>query len=138
MHFKFDVTNGKELDVANMTLGQLKAIYEAQSDKVKKMQESGELSSLHSDFDAVETSYVTSQLKIMDTIDRTLVQIGQAEEEIYDSLAEADGTIRTADASGLLSMVSLSTDDRTLANLQIAEGMAENASDHAVLANSLK
>lgn len=37
LHFKFDVTNGKELDVANMTLGQLKAIYEAQSDKIKQM-----------------------------------------------------------------------------------------------------
>ena len=31
----------------------------------------------------------------MDVVDRTLVQIGQAEEEIYESLNEADGRIRT-------------------------------------------
>lgn len=81
---------------------------------------------------------MTSQLKIMDTIDRTLVQIGQAEEEIYESLQESNGTIRTAGSSGLQSLLTLSNDDRTLANLQIAEVMAEEASDHAVLANSLK
>lgn len=37
LHFKYDITNGKELDIENMTLGELKALYAAQTDKVRQM-----------------------------------------------------------------------------------------------------
>lgn len=42
-HFPYDITNGGELDIDQMTLGELKAIFEKQSEKIKLMQESGEL-----------------------------------------------------------------------------------------------
>lgn len=77
-------------------------------------------------------------MRINDSIDRTLAQIGQAEEEIYEQLQEADPRIRTANSEGLQDFLSLSADDRTLGNLQVAEAMADDSSDHAVLANQLK
>jgi hypothetical protein len=58
-----------------MTLGQLKAMYRSQSDKVKEMQESGELSDLYKEFQEVESAYHTGHLKLMDALERAEAQI---------------------------------------------------------------
>ena len=36
-HFSYNITDGSDLKVEDMTLGQLKAMYRSQSDKVKEM-----------------------------------------------------------------------------------------------------
>jgi len=74
-HFSYNITDGSELNVEDMTLGELKTIYRNQSDKVREMQVSGELAALHKEYSEVEGAYTTSHLKIMDALERAEVQI---------------------------------------------------------------
>lgn len=34
-HFTYDITNGGKLDIDNMTIGELKSIFEKQNEKIK-------------------------------------------------------------------------------------------------------
>jgi hypothetical protein len=74
-HFSYNIIDGSELDVEDMTLGELKTIYRNQSDKVREMQASGELAKLHQEYTEVEGAFTTSHLKIMDALERAEVQI---------------------------------------------------------------
>jgi len=138
MHFNYDITSGKEMDIENMTLGELKTIFAAQSDKIKAMQASGELQSLHKEYDDVEGAYLTGYLQVTDHLDRAIAQIGQSEDDIYTQLMESDARIRLH-AQGTFSMaISLAHGDITLNNLQIADKMAESGRDNQVHATELR
>lgn len=138
-HFKYDIQNGKELNIEEMTLGDLKKIYMAQSEKVQQMQKSGELQQLHKDFEEVENAYLTSHLKINDALDRALVQIAQAEDEIYTALRESDNRLRLHnDDSAFSGLMTISQGDIALNNLQLAGQMGESNSDHAIQENLLR
>lgn len=53
------------------TLGDLIECYDAKSEKVDAMVESGELEKLHQEFATVENDYTAAHKKMMDTIERT-------------------------------------------------------------------
>ena len=138
-HFSYNITDGSELDVEDMTLGELKTIYRNQSDKVREMQASGELTKLHEEFAEVESAYNTSHLKIMDALDRAEVQITQAEDEINRNLYESDARVRLHKSDdAITSLMTMTAGDVTLHNLQIAQQMGESNTDHALLAEELR
>jgi hypothetical protein len=136
-HFKYDITNGGQIDIDKMTMGELKAIFEKMNDKVKQMQESGELDTFLSEYSANKNAFTTGEVKIMADLDQAISQIAQAESEIYDSLRESDGRIQQVDGAGIVGLVSGNIGDVTLNNLQLADAMGESSRDHAILARQL-
>jgi len=137
-HFSYDLLNGKELDVEEMTLGELKQIFLAQSETIKNMQQTGELQRLHEEFDAVDSACTVGQSKITDALDRAWRQIAETEDEIYESLQEADQRIRKHAAGEESGFLSVAHGDITLNNLQIADQLSADNHDHAVRAGQLR
>jgi len=94
---------------------------------------------MHREWDSVEQAYNTNRLKIGDALDRTLAQVAQAEDEIYEQLRESDNRIMMhSDSGSLLDMISISHGDNALNNLQMAQQMGQESADHAVQANQLR
>jgi len=56
-HFTFDITNGGKLDIDQMTLGELKSIFEKQNQKIKEMYESGELEKFLKEYNDCEQQF---------------------------------------------------------------------------------
>ena len=137
-HFSYDLLNGRELDVEEMTLGELKQIFLAQSETIKHMQQTGELQRLHEEFDAVDSACTIGHSKINDALDRTWQQIAQTEDEIYEGLSEADKRIRKHEAGEESGFLSVAHGDITLNNLQIADQLSADSHDHAVRASQLR
>ena len=136
-HFKYDITNGGKIDIDQMTLGELKAIFEKMNDKVKQMQESGELDAFLEQYKANKDAFVAGEAKIMEDLDAQLNQIETHEAEIYDSLRENDNRIQQVHGAGVEGLMSGNIGDVTLNNLQIADSLADGSHDNAVLAKQL-
>lgn len=136
-HFKYDITNGGQIDIDQMTLGELKTIFEKMNDNVKQMQESGELDTFLSEYAANKDAFTTGEVKIMNDLDSAVAKIAEHEAEIYDSLRENDARIQQIHGAGVQGLMTGNIGDVTLNNLQLADSLGETSSDNAILARQL-
>ena len=86
---KQDYLQGNRDVNLDLTVNEAGKLYNA-SDKIKSLAESGELQELHDrcsqQAKAVESGYI----KVMDLLDRTMQQVQEAEQEIYDELVDSE------------------------------------------------
>lgn len=136
--FSYDVTNGGKLDINEMTLGELKSIFEKRNEKITEMYESGELETFLKEWNATSQQFNADQATMMDTLDQVEASISNAESEIYDSLAESDARIASHNQDDVQAALSFGSDDVSLGNLQIADSMGETSGDHAIQARALR
>ena len=84
-----DYLQGNREVSLDLTVAEASKLYNA-SDSVRAAAESGQLQALHQKIidqgKAIEVGYI----KVMDQLDRTLQQISEAEQDIYDDLVDAD------------------------------------------------
>ena len=119
-----------------MTLKESEFLYSA-NEKIKKMAKSGELQSLHTKCNDLESAVETGYLKVVDHLDRALAQIAQTEQDIYQSLDSVD-RLRSHNSSSIADVLSLSAGSVALDNYVIVSGAAEKNAELASQANSLK
>ena len=101
------------------------------------MAKSGELQSLHTKCNDLESAVETGYLKVVDHLDRALAQIAQTEQDIYQSLDSVD-RLRSHNSSSIADVLSLSAGSVALDNYVIVSGAAEKNAELASQANSLK
>ena len=119
-----------------MTLKESEFLYSA-NEKIKEMAKSGELQSLHTKCNDLESAVETGYLKVVDHLDRALAQIAQTEQDIYQSLDSID-RLRSHNSSSIADVLSLSAGSVALDNYVIVSGAAEKNAELASQANSLK
>ena len=119
-----------------MTLKESEFLYSA-NEKIKEMAKSGELQSLHTKCNDLESAVETGYLKVVDHLDRALAQIAQTEQDIYQSLDSVD-RLRSHNSSSIADVLSLSAGSVALDNYVIVSGAAEKNAELASPANSLK
>lgn len=119
-----------------MTLKESEFLYSA-NEKIKEMAKSGELQSLHTKCNDLESAVETGYLKVVDHLDRALAQIAQTEQDIYQSLDSVD-RLRSHNSSSIADVLSLSAGSVALDNYVIVSGAAEKNAELASQANSLK
>ena len=70
-------------------------------------------------------------LKVMNQLDRTLAQIGEMEDEIYEDMRESENLerIRSHTSTSIMDVASLSGDDISLENYQLVKGLAQTKSE---------
>jgi len=119
-----------------MTLKESEFLYSA-NEKIKEMAKSGELQSLHTKCNDLESAVETGYLKVVDHLDRALAQIAQTEQDIYQSLDSVD-RLRSHNSSSIADVLSLSAGSVALDNYVIVSGAAEKNAELANQANSLK
>ena len=119
-----------------MTLKESEFLYSA-NEKIKEMAKSGELQSLHTKCNDLESAVETGYLKVVDHLDRALAQIAQTEQDIYQSLDSVD-RLRSHNSSSIADVLYLSAGSVALDNYVIVSGAAEKNAELASQANSLK
>ena len=119
-----------------MTLKESEFLYSA-NEKIKEMAKSGELQSLHTKCNDLESAVETGYLKVVDHLDRALAQIAQTEQDIYQSLDSVD-RLRSHNSNSIADVLSLSAGSVALDNYVIVSGAAEKNAELASQANSLK
>lgn len=119
-----------------MTLKESEFLYSA-NEKIKEMAKSGELQSLHTKCNDLESAVETGYLKVVDHLDRALAQIAQTEQDIYQSLDSVD-RLRSHNSSSIADVLSFSAGSVALDNYVIVSGAAEKNAELANQANSLK
>lgn len=82
-----DYVEGKREINLNLTVMEAEYLFTA-NEKVKKMAASGELQKLHSHCDDLASQVDTAYIKTMDILNRTELQINQAENDIYEEIQE--------------------------------------------------
>jgi hypothetical protein len=82
------VKGSREINL-DLTLLEAEFLFTA-SDKIKAMAASGELQKLHKKCDSLEVSVDTAYTKTMELLNRTELQINQAENDIVEDYAESD------------------------------------------------
>lgn len=87
---------------------------------------SGELAKFHEKCSALEDSVAGGYLKVVDQLDRSLQQINETEDDIYDSLRDSKDLERLRFHSDpqykVLDSLSLSSGNRSVENLAIVQG----------------
>lgn len=74
----------------------------------------------------------------MDHLDRTLAQINQTEEEVYEALSSEDNRLRSHNKASLYDHLAFSSSSASIENLMIVEKMAESNSAYAGQAHQLR
>ena len=120
----------------DLTVSEASKLYNA-NDDVRAAAESGELQALHQKIidqgKAIEVGYI----KVMDQLDRTLQQISEAEQDIYDDLvdAEIEGLHRLDDnkhKDALFNFLA-SSGNTSLENYEIVKRVATEKGDSDVV-----
>ena len=107
------------------------------SDKVKEMGASGALAALHNKCQELDDAVAAGYLKVMDGLDRTLQQIDETEDDIYEQLRDNHDLFRLrlhSDKTHLiLDNLSLSGGNRSVENLTITQGCDAAATESDIL-----
>ena len=120
-----------------MTVAEAAKLFNA-GDKIRSMAESGKLQELHKrcidQAQAVETGYI----KVMDSLDRTLQQVCEAEQDIYDELldSEIDGMnkLNTGEqGETIFNHLSFVDSTSPLENYEIVRRIAEQKGDSDIV-----
>lgn len=82
---KADYVKGSRQINLDLSLTDAEFLFTA-NESVKKMAETGELQKLHQKCDELASKVDTAYLKAMDLLNRTELQMNQAENDIYDDL----------------------------------------------------
>jgi hypothetical protein len=84
----FDYMGGnRELNL-NLAIHEAESLFNA-NDKIKEMAASGELAAFHKKCAELDDAVSAGYLKTMDQLDRTLNQINETEDEIYEGLRDS-------------------------------------------------
>ena len=91
------------------------------------MAQSGELQAFHKRYADKLSSVETGYLKVMDQLERTLQQIGEMEDGIYEDMRDAEGLERLKNHSDttIVDLVSFSGDNIAIENYLIVKGLAQ-------------
>jgi len=120
----------------NLSVKESEFLFNA-SDKIKEMGASGELAALHAKCAELDDSVTGGYLKVMDALDRTLQQINETEDDIYDGLRDNNDLERVrlhSDAKyAFFDAVGLSAGNRSVENLTLAQGCDAAASEAEML-----
>lgn len=121
---KFDyLGNNRELDL-DLTVDEAYKLYTA-SDEIVAAAESGALKELHEERQMLDERVRTNYLICMETLERTLAQITQSEQEIYDGISDVTGMRRHGEVS-IYDSLSLTTGGVSIDNYQAVKAAAKD------------